>query len=204
MSKFFDFVEWPSEKLFHLMHTYAEKRSYQKDDEYRQYEDTVRKFSSGNSRVMASDEDPLLTIDNWFEMSEKVYEINPWLHIFHKGQLLFKKPRHWKSNLIAAWMRARKGYDRNSIWNFQYWHSKKMVQMLTELRDNKHTHPCDMTPEEWDEILNEIIAGFQATIDMEELIYVDRTRHDAEYEPLLAIFNHGMDLMKEHYFSLWD
>lgn len=203
-NKLFDIIEYLPLKLFHITHDYAEKRTYKKNAEYREYEDTVTKFSRGSNRLMASDDDPLLTVSNWFEMREKIYEVNPWFRIFHRGQLWAHKPRYAWAALKSAWMRARKGYDHSSIWNFQLWHSKQMVKMLTELRDKKHTHPCNMTPEEWDGVLNEIIAGFQATLDMEEIEYVDRAQYDAAYEPLLEIFNHGMDLMKEHYFSLWD
>lgn len=49
------------------------------------------------------------------------------------------------------------GYTQTDTWSIDTWFVEIMPRMLKDLRDNLHSHPINMTEEEWKNILNRMI-----------------------------------------------
>lgn len=115
-----------------------------------------------------------------------------------------------KHEVIYAWDRVFKGYDSKMVWSLYSEHSKMMVAVLTELRNNHHGSPMPDKEEEgvdihklWESQLDEMIAGFQAVLDIEELEWGDAFDKKKQKE-LTTKFEHGMKLFTKYYRNLWD
>ena len=80
--------------------------------------------------------------------------------------------------------------------------------MLKRLRDNKFTVPggLDDNPEvaeqKWDAILNDIIAGFEASRRIQKLDYERNIVEGMKTD--MVTFQKGMTSFVEKYFDLWD
>lgn len=56
--------------------------------------------------------------------------------------------------------RAKRGYADEDAWDIHCWFLETIVPMLKQLKQEKHGYPCDMTEEEWDKELDEMIFNF--------------------------------------------
>lgn len=86
------------------------------------------------------------------------------------------------------------GYNYEDCWNLDWSMAKWLVPRLKHLRDNGAGYPGSLIPEEWEIILNKMIAAF-------ELIVEDDHFCEPEKE---AIIDEGLDLFREYYQALWD
>jgi hypothetical protein len=102
--------------------------------------------------------------------------------------------------------RADKGWSEYDFWNFHSYHSWMMITVLERFKTGVG-HPGGMTLEEWLGILDEMIDGFKAALDMTDMCTYDPKIHKSykEWEdPLRAKYERGMDLFREYYLTLWD
>jgi hypothetical protein len=164
---------------------------------------------------------------------------------------------HWLCNLDNvyrevkfAYQRVTRGWDDRAVWSIDYWLDGIMPDMLRRLKVTKHGTPMTMFPTEaeyiredgnptdaahdiasrrWDETLDKMIAGFEASARVKDGLYekelgeypsrrpegVDKeTWNKVKHDRYLAsrvleerdekIFKEGMALFTEHYWSLWD
>ena len=74
--------------------------------------------------------------------------------------------------------------------------------MLKRLQHDTHGYPSQLTEQEWDTILNDIIAGFEASQRIQNIDYENDITEDMQRDK--AIFEKGMKLFTEYYFNLWD
>ena len=149
-----------------------------------------------------------------------------------------------------AYQRVVRGWDDRAVWSIDYWLDDKMPDMLRRLKETKHGTPFDMFPTEpeyidedgnaneagwkianarWEETLDKMIAGFEASRRVKDLTYVEELGEYPLHRPKgmpkdewkalqherylkseelrkrdEAIFKEGMALFAEHYWSLWD
>lgn len=61
--------------------------------------------------------------------------------------------------------RGKRGYSDYDIFDMSYWFVEVIVPMLKQLKETKHSYPCNMTEEEWDNQLDKMIKCF---IEMSE------------------------------------
>jgi len=129
-------------------------------------------------------------------------------------------PWAWR-RMRWAYQRVFRGWDDRVIWSIDY-HLAEMIPIwLLELKKNKRGVPSimfsrdDYTGEnyevsdevmgerrkEYDEILQEIRAGFLAWTEIDEECLIPNSD---EYEELCATFEKGFDLFKEYFGTLWD
>lgn len=155
---------------------------------------------------------------------------------------------YWKG--VYAYQRVTRGWDDRAVWSIDYWLDEKMPDMLRKLKTDKHGIPCGMFPSDaqyldadgnaneagweiatkrWDETLDKIIAGFEASRRITEGLWEEelgeyplrrpKGMDKGEWEKIKherflkseelrkrdeAIFKEGMALFAEHYWSLWD
>lgn len=64
-----------------------------------------------------------------------------------------------------GWQRLRRGWSDYDAYSFDHYLAGVIAGGLANIRDG-HSHPCDMTAEEWESYLNEIITGLTRYRDM--------------------------------------
>lgn len=105
--------------------------------------------------------------------------------------------------------RADKGWSEYDFWNFHDYHSWMMISVLERFKTGMG-YPVDdrvKSMEDWIEVLDEMIEGFKAALDMTEMTTYDPKIHKSykEWEePLRKTYERGMDLFRQYYLTLWD
>ena len=101
-----------------------------------------------------------------------------------------------------AYQRAARGYADEDIWSLDMYLAKWMPDALRQLKNQKHGIPIEFldSTEEWDVIMDTMIAGFEAARDIQEFNF----ETNQECEVLLDIWQKGGTLFVKHFFSLWD
>ena len=97
------------------------------------------------------------------------------------------------NNIKARCQRFVHGYAEEDWWDLDSFLARLLPVLLRKRKENGHSYPCYMTPEEWDDVLEKIAQGFE-----EATLIMDVGDGDIDK------FNEAMDLLKEHFFSLWD
>jgi len=98
--------------------------------------------------------------------------------------------------------RGNRGWSDEDAWSFDHYLAKVIIGGLTQLRDNNHGYPSDMTPESWEEALTTMIDGFEAAVDIIEMNFV--FADPKSYNDLETRFDIGSNLFTANFFSLWD
>lgn len=105
--------------------------------------------------------------------------------------------------------RADRGWSEYDFWNFHGYHSWMMISVLERFKTGMG-YPVDdrvKSMEDWIEVLDEMIEGFKASLDLIDMVSYDRKIHKSykEWEePLRAKYERGMDLFRIYYLTLWD
>jgi len=108
-------------------------------------------------------------------------------------------------NLKWAAQRVFRGYDDTVIWSIDWYLCMYMPIWLRTLKEKKVGYPSSFYEnggeEAWDKVLDEMIAGFEAGFK-----YADSPfeLNNDEIKAVKEQWSKGMDLFKEHFFSLWD
>lgn len=121
--------------------------------------------------------------------------------------------------LRFAYQRFTRGYTDYDWWGLDRYLSVLLPAMLRQLRDHHHGVPVnpDITTddpeagyhdsEEWVQILNEMIDGFEAMrqiIDYEGLDSPYEETYRPWYDARIAKFQRAMELLGKYYLALWD
>lgn len=57
--------------------------------------------------------------------------------------------------------RGIRGYSDQDIWGMDYWFIETIIPMLKQLKNTKHGYPCNMTEEQWEKELDNMIYYFE-------------------------------------------
>jgi hypothetical protein len=116
-----------------------------------------------------------------------------------------------------AWQRVYRGWDDRVVWSIDDYLSKMIPQWIKQLKEVKHGIPIEMFDSEdwdeekstyiqnaeeraekkWDNILDQIIDGFEAYEKMKEkYVYEDLE--------LKNKFENGFNLFMKYFSGLWD
>lgn len=109
--------------------------------------------------------------------------------LVRKFKYAVQTPKHW-------YERIRYGVSYRDAWSLDGYLSDVIARGAGIIRDNNIGHPNDLTPEEWTDILNEMVESFSG----HDEIYDDWATSMARMEKV----NRGLDLLRQHYFDLWD
>ena len=143
------------------------------------------------------------------------------LHVLlHPWIIISESYRH----LRWAWQRVFRGWDDRVTYGIDWHLSENMPAWIKRMKEYGNSVPFDMTAEEWWGILDEIADGFRAGYRLlnddfpavKEMVN-SRDRFDSiirddafmekfakQREEALVIFNRGMEMFVQHFFSLWD
>lgn len=110
-----------------------------------------------------------------------------------------------------GFQRMFKGYDNVDVFDTFYQFSKRYHKIFVELRKNSCSHPCNMTEEEWDNILDRMITHLYY---MDETNVVNKLEDDApkglspSYSAIHKVMNKHKEeffkLFSEYFYNLWD
>jgi hypothetical protein len=90
------------------------------------------------------------------------------------------------------------GFDNTEIWNLFVTIAKFLVPRLKVYRRDFMSFPSELTVEEWQEILDKMIEGFELIAnDHFELDYKEQLKYRAKEQE-------AVDLLHKYYFHLWD
>ena len=107
----------------------------------------------------------------------------------------------FKISEIPGWARRKTkslklGFAVDDTYSLDYSMAKWFTPRLKYFKENLHSYPPNMTPEEWDEILEEMYIGFE----MMTRKYDDFLNSEEDF----AIMKRSVELFSQHYFDLWD
>ena len=118
-----------------------------------------------------------------------------------------------------AWQRVFRGWDDRVVWSIDFYLARNLPNWLSVLKDNKIGTPvilftnddydnddytilddrCELRHREWQDILGQMIDGFNAYIEMDEVQY-----DSPEYTIAQNKFENGFNLFRKYFSNLWD
>lgn len=102
-------------------------------------------------------------------------------------------------DLKWAWQRATKGYSDYDRYDIDFWFLKTIVPMLREFNEKTYSHPYNMTPEEWHDIIEEMAQHFEQADKLSDDYLTGQDWEKAEEE-----LHKGMTMFEKYLFNLWD
>jgi hypothetical protein len=115
----------------------------------------------------------------------------------------------WKIDKLCwsvryAFQRIYRGYDDRDVFEFYSNFLKRNTKILKDFKKNNTGYPGDLTEDEWDNILQDIIDYLESAD--EDVAFVDNwsienQKQSDDYAEQNK--NKGFDLLKERFFNLW-
>lgn len=93
----------------------------------------------------------------------------------------------------AIKQRARLGVSARDSYDLFTYIAAVIQNGVQMLKDRGESYPANMSAEEWDNILDQILVGMEQIAKQEQMEPYD---HDK--------FRTGMDLLRDHFTALWD
>jgi hypothetical protein len=107
----------------------------------------------------------------------------------------------WKLGSIKGFFqRGIRGYSDRDLWSLDYHLMNILVEGLDQFRKESHSYPRSLTPEAWDEILLEMIEGFNIGKDLVNLEW----ESEEDMNQKQAKLDRALDLLKTYFLELWD
>lgn len=113
-----------------------------------------------------------------------------WYHLKDKALL--------KRDILFFWQRVTRGWDDSSTWSMDQSLAKIILPRLKRFQEIRRGYPHDMTDEEWDKIIKEMIWGFQWFADGKQYSYEPK---DGAAEAKRA--HDAIELFAKYYSGLW-
>ena len=93
--------------------------------------------------------------------------------------------------------REKRGFDDTEIWSLFTTISDFIYPRLIAFKEYKCDYPINLTPENWDEILDKMIFAFKFYSD-------EYKREEPVSEETIQKVREGMDLFVEYFRDLWN
>jgi len=122
----------------------------------------------------------------------------------NEGMSFINRLKDLKRELKYAWQRAWRGYDDCDVWGFGDAIIEKIVLILNDFIKLGHSYPSELTSEEWESILKEMLIYFQ---NADENYVDDNYNFDNildQYNFMQGNLEEGMKLFTKYCYSLWD
>jgi hypothetical protein len=145
-------------------------------------------------------------------------DYSPYYTLFHPWVVF----SYWYRNIRWAWQRVFRGWDDRISWSVDYYLAKNLPLWIKQLKEDGHGIPTVMwedsdfdknnnyatTPEsdkkaeeKWDNILDQIILGFETYQQMQDEVIWE---NNPKYFEMNKKFENGFDLLKKYFGNLWD
>lgn len=114
-----------------------------------------------------------------------------WIKRLFNRQLL-------KRSIVFWWQRQTRGFDDSETWSMDSSLAKLILPRLKRFQEVRAGYPANMTDEEWEKIIQEMIWGFQWFADGKQHSYdYVKEAHEANRA------NDAIDLFARYYSTLW-
>jgi hypothetical protein len=101
--------------------------------------------------------------------------------------------------LIYLIQKLKYGFSNTELWNLDNTISKFVLPRLIRFKQvGSSSHPSELTPEEWEIILNKMINSFQLMLQ-DDFKYTERKEITARQNKI----NAGLKLFAKYYQNLW-
>ena len=91
--------------------------------------------------------------------------------------------------------RKERGWDDSETWSLDFSFAKWIVPRLKRFKELTFCYPVDLTPEQWDNMLDHMIEGFQIIIDEDGGQWLkDEKQHKVQC---------ALKLFHDRFFDLW-
>lgn len=101
---------------------------------------------------------------------------------------------HWIKNLYQRW---RYGAGCCDLHSLDYYLAKKILPTLKEFRKKIVSYPANMTAEEWEAALDEMIWAFDYFVNGEDWNTIEESKTLGDRE------QNGFELFGKHFRDLW-
>lgn len=98
----------------------------------------------------------------------------------------------WKHPFVFAYQRVTRGYADCDLYSLDLYLASIIADAVPKLKDSGH--PATMTQEKWNQILDDISAGFKE---------MDRPWDAKKTEESKKVYEKGFKLFKKHFGGLW-
>lgn len=115
-----------------------------------------------------------------------------------KGSGLKHKVSTLRRELVYAWQRAWKGYDESYWYGLDSTFVELYISLLTRLRKDMNSYPPEMTVEQWEQILDEMIKCLK---EMRVLFTPNVSR---DYDSIMESKERFFELFNRYFYQLWD
>lgn len=148
---------------------------------------------------------------SWEELKKDLENISPIERAYYFMFRTFMRFADVKYNLRRIkwfFMRAKNGWAPCDTWSLDAYLSSWMPEALRYLKKNRNGFPSNSSDKEWEDILEKMALGFEASRKQDDIELGKGEGAVDEYkkkmDELEAIRKEGMNLFVEHYDALWD
>lgn len=128
----------------------------------------------------------------------------------YKVKCFFDILQHFR-NIKYFIQRGRRGWANCDCWGLDQYLAKVISESTKHLANNHSAYPSDLTDEEWTCILD-LMSYYFSLVDTESLwdnVDIKNKKEfcstaDIEIAQLELARKNGMELLKEHFYNLWD
>lgn len=114
-------------------------------------------------------------------------------------------------DLQGRCQRFRRGYARSDVWNLDHWFIATLKPMLDDLLEHHHGYPSEITDQEWEAILREMIHCLTLMDEDAAQAYLGITDEGWSPEKHLCISaameenkHRFFELFEKWFYALWD
>jgi hypothetical protein len=109
-------------------------------------------------------------------------------------QFIDIKHKVWQyhGNIKRWWQRRTRGWDDSDTWNLDYTLATMILPRLKRFKELNNGYPHGLTPEKWDEMLDQMIYGMEQIIE-----------NDNETKPIDKRALEGLELFGKYFRHLW-
>lgn len=134
-----------------------------------------------------------------------------WEKLYYFVWNRYRKIRDLPREIKWRWQRSHQGFADCDVWDFHAYIIKVKIGGLKGLKACGNSHPSDMTFEEWQQILTDMIEGFEIANSLisgdacyrfktENTYFTDRMITKEQQKK----HDRAFDLYKKHFHTLWD
>jgi len=131
-----------------------------------------------NERLYESERGPIVDNDEYYRTNK----FGDWLFdTIPYGWRAYYKCSEVRTWVISKYQQFRYGVADSECWSLDYTFTRYMLPRLKHFRNMKrYSYPSDVTPEEWERILDEIIWAFDYMSNEEKYIIMPHFDSDIE------------------------
>jgi hypothetical protein len=131
-----------------------------------------------NERLLESEKSPIVEETEYYRTTK----LGDWiLDTFPYGWRIYHTVGQFRNWTITKYQQLRYGVADSECWSLDYTFTRYMLPRLKHFRNMKrYSYPSDVTPEEWERILDEIIWAFDYMANEEKYIIMPHFDSDIE------------------------